>query len=45
MKRLIDLLDDQGRIFFQQWADANVAVFSSALLVEILQAIVGLLVG
>jgi len=45
MKRLIDLLEDQDRIFFQQWADANVAVFSSALLVEILRGIVGLLIG
>jgi len=35
MKKLIELLDDKDRIFFQQWTDANVAVFSSALLVEI----------
>jgi hypothetical protein len=45
MKKLIELLDDEDRIFFQQWADANVAVFSSALLVEILRDIVSLLVG
>jgi hypothetical protein len=44
MKKLIELLDDEDRIFFQQWADANVAVFSSALLVEILRDIVSLLV-
>ena len=45
MKKLIELLDDDDRIFFQQRADANVAVFSSALLVEILRDIVSLLVG
>ena len=45
MKKLIELLDDKDRIFFQQWTDANVAVFSSALLVEIFQGIVGLLFG
>jgi len=45
MKKLIELLDDEDRIFFQQWTDANVAVFSSALLVEIFQGIVGLLFG
>ena len=45
MKRLVELLDDDDRIFFQQWADANVAVFSSALLVEIFRGFVGLLLG
>ena len=45
MKKLIELLDDEGRIFFQQWVDANLAVFSSALLVEIFRGIVGLLFG
>ena len=45
MKRLVELLDDDDRIFFQQWADANVAVFSSALLVEIFRGGVGLLFG
>jgi len=30
MKKLIELLDDKDRIFFQQWTDANVAVFSRA---------------
>lgn len=45
MKKLIELLEDEDRIFFQQWADANAAVFSSALLVEILRDIVSLLVG
>jgi len=45
MKKLIELLDDEDRIFFQQWTDANVAVFSSALLVEIFRGIVGLLFG
>lgn len=45
MKKLIELLDDEDRIFAQQWADANVAVFSSALLVEIFRGIVGLLFG
>jgi hypothetical protein len=45
MKKLIELLDDEDRIFAQQWADANVAVFASALLVEIFRGIVGLLFG
>ena len=45
MKRLIDLLDHDDHMFFQRWADANVAVFGSALLVEILRGIVDLLVG
>ena len=45
MKKLVEMLDDDDRIFFQQWADANVAVFSSALLVEIFRGFVGLLFG
>lgn len=45
MKRLIDLLDDDDHMFFQQWADANLAVFSSALLIEILRGIIDLVVG
>jgi len=45
MKKLIELLDDEVRIFLQQWADANVAVFSSALLIEIFRGVVGLLSG
>lgn len=45
MRKLIELLDDDGRRFFHQWADANVAVFSSALVVEILRGIVGLIFG
>ena len=44
MKRLIDLLDADDHRFFKRWADANVAVFSSALLVEILRGIVDLFV-
>jgi hypothetical protein len=45
MKKMVELLDDDDRIFFQQWADANVAVFSSALLIEIFRGVVGLLSG
>ena len=45
MKKLVEMLDDDDRIFFQQWADANVAVFSSALLVEIFRGFVGFLFG
>jgi hypothetical protein len=45
MKRLIDLLDHDDHMLLQRWADANVAVFGSALLVEILRGIVDLLVG
>jgi hypothetical protein len=45
MRNLIEMLDDDGCKFFHQWADANVAVFSSALVVEILRGIVSLLFG
>jgi hypothetical protein len=45
MRKLIELLDDEDRKFLQLWADANVAVFSSALLVEIFRGVVGLLFG
>jgi hypothetical protein len=45
MKKFIEHLDDEDRKSFQVWVDANVAVFSSALLVEVLRGIVGLLLG
>lgn len=45
MRKLIELLGDEHRASLQVWADANVAVFSSALLVELLQRAVGLLLG
>jgi hypothetical protein len=45
MKKLVGLLDDEGRAFFQQWTDANLAVFSSALLVEMLRGIVKIVLG
>ena len=45
MKKLIEQLDDEDRKSFQVWVDANVAVFSSALLVELLRRVVKLLLG
>jgi hypothetical protein len=43
MKKLIEQLHEEDGKSFQAWADANVAVFSSALLVELLRGVVGLL--
>jgi hypothetical protein len=43
MRKLIELLDDEDHKFLQLWADANVAVFSSALLVGLFRKIANLL--
>jgi len=43
MKKLIELLGDDDRVFLQRWANANVAMFSSAFLLEVLRGIVGFL--
>jgi hypothetical protein len=45
MRKLIELLDDEDHKFLQLWTDANVAVFSSALLVGLFRKIVNLLFG
>jgi len=42
MRKVIELLDDEQRAALHEWADFGTAVFSSALVVAVLKAIVDL---
>jgi hypothetical protein len=45
MRKIIQFLDEEECALLQQWTDAAIAISSSALLVEGLKDIVGLLFG
>jgi hypothetical protein len=45
MRKIIQFLDQEECALLQQWTDAAIAIFSSALLVEVLKDIIGLLFG
>jgi hypothetical protein len=42
MRKVIEQLDDEGRVVLREWVDLGTAVFSSALAVTVLKGIVGL---